>query len=109
MRDVADAIYNTSHSMGVMEELLKKDKSAKDVLQKITEVVTMKLFKAKKDLKAMQEDLEVCLHTPSTTHIDEHLENAMAENPQVSIDMLNTAEAEKDGAWKTVKDLEEKL
>merc|ERR1719183_1947927 len=95
--------------MESMQDKLKKDKSAKDVLNSITAVVTTKLLKAKKDVEAMQKDLEICKHTASSTHIGGHLEEAMSENQDITKDVLAVAAAQTDGAKATVKDLEEKL
>lgn len=109
MRSVADAIYNTSKGMESMQDKLKKDKSAKDVLNSITAVVTTKLLKAKKDLAQMREDLELCRHTAGKTEIGGHLQEAMQDNTDLTQDVLAVAAAQTQGAKATVTDLEEKL
>lgn len=109
MRGVADAIYNTSASMDMMKMALKKDDAAKEVLDKVTGTVMWKLMKAKEDMEHMQQDLEGCLHAPDATSLGDHVQEAMASNSDMTMELLNSAEAQTKEANDSVAALEAKV
>jgi len=109
MRGIADAIYNTSESMDQMKLALSKDQSAKEVLQAVTSTVMMKLLNAKKAVDQMKIDLDHCLHAPAATHLGDHVVEAMAGNPEVSMDLIDSAEAKAKEAKDNLANLEAKL
>lgn len=94
MKDVATAIYNTSASIDAMNRALHKDKSAMDVMEKVSAVVMEKLLKAKKDLVNLEVDLDHCLHEPSATHLGEHVQEAMAMDAELSQELVKVAAQE---------------
>merc|ERR1719321_1035825 len=94
MKDVATAIYNTSASIDAMNMALSKDKSAMDVMEKVSAVVMEKLLKAKKDLANLVVGLDACLHEPSATHLGEHVQEAMAMDAELSQELVKVAAQE---------------
>lgn len=109
MRGIADAIYNTSESMDQLKLALNKDKSAKEVLQAVTSTVMLKLLNAKKAVAQMETDLEHCLHAPAATKLGDHVIEAMAGNPEVSMDLIDSAEAKSKETQDQLADLEAKV
>jgi hypothetical protein len=109
MRGIADAIYNTSESMDSMKLALKKDQSAKEVLQAVTSTVMMKLLNAKKAVAQMEQDLQHCLIAPSATRLGDHVVEAMAGNPEVSMDLIDSAEEKSKETQDQLADLETKV
>lgn len=94
MKDVATAIYNTSASIDAMNMALSKDKSAMDVMEKVSAVVMEKLLKAKKDMVGLEQALDACLHEPSATHLGDHVQDAMAMDAELSQELVKIAAAE---------------
>jgi len=109
MTAVADAIYNTSMSTGIAKEQLKKDTSAKEVLGQLSATVMGKLLQARKDMQQMHKDLDECLRTPLATHLDGHVIEAMADNKQATLEIVQTSETSMKNAKAMVAKLEKKL
>lgn len=109
MRSIADAIYNTSKSIDTMQEHLTKDAAAKDVLKALTSTVMSKLLSAKKDVEEMHVKLKVCQRTPEATHVIDQTKEVMALNPEVSADLVKSAEERTKGSKDEVTGLVEKL
>jgi len=109
MRGIADAIYNTSQSMDTMKMALSKDQSAKEVLQAVTSTVMMKLLNAKKAVAQMQQDLIACAHEPAATKLGDHVVEAMAGNTDVSMELIDSAEAKAKESQEEMATLEAKL
>lgn len=109
MNAVADAIYNTSMSMGNAKEKLKKDKSAKEVLGKLSATVMGKLLQARKDMAQMHKDLDECLRKPLATHLEGHVIEAMAGDKAATMEIVQTSEAQMKTAKAMVAKLQKKL
>jgi len=109
MRSIADAIYNTSQSIDTMKDHLSKDDAAKDVLKSLTSTVMSKLLSAKREVEDMTVQLEVCSHTPETTHVLDQAKDIMAMNAEVSVELVKTAQGRTKGAKQEAADLAEKL
>jgi len=109
MRSIADAIYNTSQSIDNMKDHLSKDSAAKDVLKSLTSTVMSKLLKAKKEVEEMSDQLEVCSHTPETTHLIDQAQDIMGMNAEVSFELVKTAQDRTRGAREEAANLDEKL
>jgi len=109
MRSIADAIYNTSQSIDNMQDHLSKDNAAKDVLKSLTTTVMSKLLAAKKEVEDMTVQLEVCSHTPETTHVLDQAKEVMGMNAALSFELVKTAQESTKGAKQEAAVLEKKL
>jgi len=109
MKGVAEAIYNTSHEIDQMKDHLKKDLAAKNVLGKLSAMVMEKLLKAKEDVKQMRTDLEACKHAPAATFLNGVLKEAMSEDTELSVEIVQEAAAQSKDVQERVDDLEAKL
>lgn len=109
MSAVADAIYNTSMSMGNAKKQLKRDSVAKEVLGQLSATVMGKLLQARKDMAQMHKDLDECLRTPLATHLEDHVIEAMADNKQAALEIVQTSETSTKTAKAMVARLEKKL
>jgi hypothetical protein len=109
MNAVADAIYNTSMSTVNAKEQLRKDKSAKEVLGQLSATVMGKLLQARKDMKKMHEDLDECLRTPLAAHLEGHVIEAMADNKEATLEIVQTSKESTKTAKAMVAKLEKKL
>merc|ERR1719298_257611 len=77
-----------------MNMALAKDKSAMDVMEKVSAVVMEKLLKAKKDMVGLEQALDECLHEPSATHLGDHVQDAMAMDAELSQELVKVAAQE---------------
>lgn len=109
MRSVAEAIYNTSHEVSEMRVHLKKDQAAKSVLENLSAVVTEKVLMAKKAVEQMKKDLEWCVHRPKATHLNDAVTEAMADNPEMSKEIVDAAADQASDVKSQVDDLQAKL
>merc|ERR1719463_1022583 len=109
MRSVAEAIYNTSHEVTEMRVHLKKDQAAKSVLENLSAVVTEKVLMAKKAVEQMKKDLEWCVHRPKATHLNDAVTEAMADNPEMSKEIVDAAADQASDVKSQVDDLQAKL
>lgn len=109
MRSVAGAIYDTSKSIDHMHMHLKKDASAKAVLETMSSLVMEKLLKAKKAVDQMKQDLEVCEHTPQATRLEKTVTEAMAGNTEVTQELVGAAAGQTKEAQDEVDSLQAKL
>merc|ERR1719158_1478916 len=93
-----------------MKLRMMKDESAKQVLEKLSDVVMGKLLAAQHSVELMEKELDRCLHQiPVATNIDDSVADAMAGNPEVSLDMVRSAAGETAAAKEKVENLQSKV